>query len=80
VAGFAGTKETVLSVEGMTCGSCVRHVEGALRRLEGVGGVEVKLQEGRVRVQHDPAQATPEAMIAALADAGYASRVAESDR
>lgn len=68
------TKETILSVDGMTCSSCVRHVEEALRDLEGVGAIEVAPEDGSVRVQHDPAQATIEQMTAALGEAGYASR------
>lgn len=70
------SKETVLNVEGMTCGSCVRHVEGALRGLEGIGAVEVTLREGKVRVQHDANRATLEQMVEALGAAGYASRAA----
>jgi copper chaperone CopZ len=68
------TKETILDVEGMTCSSCVRHVEGALRKMEGIESVEVKLREGRVRVEHDPAKAPISRMIAALDEEGYSSR------
>lgn len=69
-------KETILAVEGMTCTSCVRHVEGALRELEGIAAIEVKLKEGKVRVQHDPERSTIAEMIEALGDAGYESRAA----
>jgi copper chaperone len=44
---MSNTKETILSVDGMTCPSCISHVEGALCDLEGIGKVEVKLQEAR---------------------------------
>ena len=71
------TKETVLDVEGMTCSNCVRHVEGALRKIDGVGAVEVKLQEGKVRVEHDPGKASIAQMIEALDEAGYDSRAHE---
>lgn len=73
-------KETTLEVRGMTCGNCVRHVEEALKGLEGVGGVRVVLGEGKVFVQHDPAAAPVERMVAALDDAGYESCAAVSDR
>lgn len=65
--------ETVLSVEGMTCGSCVRHVEHALEDLDGVSQVEVRLREGKVRVRHDNSAPT-EILVDALKDAGYPSR------
>ena len=58
----------------MSCSSCVRHVETALRELEGIGSVDVKLKDGIVRVAHDPATATVEQMLRALEDAGYGAR------
>ena len=67
-------KETILSVEGMTCSSCIRHVESALRVLEGIENVEVKLKDGKVRVEHDPSRSTIDEMIRALGEAGYGSR------
>lgn len=67
-------KETILDVEGMSCGSCVRHVESALGKLEGVTAVEVKLSEKLARVEHDPAKTTVARMVAALADEGYEAR------
>lgn len=69
------TMETILAVDGMTCASCVRHVEGALRELDGVCAIEVKLKDGRVRVGHDR-RASIEEMIEALGEAGYESRAA----
>lgn len=72
------TKETILDVEGMTCSSCVRHVESALRKIDGVGTVEVKLREGKVRVEHDPDKAPIAQMIEAIVDAGYESRASGS--
>lgn len=67
-------QETTFDVEGMTCGSCVRHVNQALREVDGVLAVDVSLREGKVRVTHDAARAPIEAMVEALRDAGYASR------
>jgi copper chaperone len=71
---MGSTAETILDVDGMSCSSCVRHVEGALRKLEGVFEIEVKLAEGKVRVQHDPSKAPVQQIIAAIEDAGYESR------
>lgn len=68
--------ETLLNVEGMTCSSCVHHVEEALRDLEGVGSIQVKLADGTVRVQHNPSEASVAQMIQALGDAGYETRAA----
>jgi copper chaperone len=67
------TRETVLDVEGMTCGSCVRQVESALGELDGVGQVQVRLREGKVMVEHDAEEAPVDTIIEVLRAAGYAS-------
>jgi Cu+-exporting ATPase len=43
-----------LSIEGMTCASCVGRVERALRKVEGVEEVAVNLATGRARVKAGP--------------------------
>ncbi len=50
-------KETMLQVDGMSCPSRVRHIDSALRELGGVAKIDVRLREGTVVVQHDPASA-----------------------
>lgn len=64
---------THLNVTGMTCTSCVRHVNDALRELEGVREIEVQLREGKVLIKHDPQLSPVSAMIQALQEAGYDS-------
>lgn len=65
------TTTTTLTVRGMTCGSCVRHVGEALRALPGVHEVEVHLEAGEVRVLHDPGLAPAAALTDAIQGAGY---------
>jgi copper chaperone CopZ len=65
------TKNTMLRVDGMSCGSCVAHVESALRDVEGVCHVEVRLSEGEAIVQHDGRQPSVAALVEALREAGY---------
>ncbi len=69
------TIETTLDVIGMSCGSCVRHVSTALRSLDGVTNVDVRLKEGKVTVSHDPTKTRAAALIAALDEAGYGSQL-----
>ncbi|AUX27040.1 heavy metal transport/detoxification protein [Sorangium cellulosum] len=64
-------KETRLEVGGMGCSSCVRHIDSALRALDGIDRVEVRLREGTVVVQHDPASAPVDALVEAVREAGY---------
>ncbi|MBZ4415316.1 heavy-metal-associated domain-containing protein [Myxococcus sp. RHSTA-1-4] len=73
---MAKNQEVVLNVEGMTCGSCIRHVNSALRKVEGVKEVDVQLASGRVIVRHDSGTPDVGEMIEALRDAGYPSSAA----
>ena len=66
-------QQTILRVEGMTCPSCVHRVDVALRDLDGIQKVQVRLREGRVLVAHDPSQSTPQDLVEALRTAGYPS-------
>jgi copper chaperone len=65
------TEETVLRVHGMHCQSCVRHVDGALRRIAGISSVRVDLAAGEVRVQCDPARTSRREIVEAIAAVGY---------
>lgn len=69
------THETTLSVDGMTCMSCIRRVERALSDLDGISAIDVEMRDGTVRVEHD-GRPTVEEMVEALGDAGYDSRLA----
>lgn len=71
---MSNEQDTILEVQGMTCPSCIRHVTTALKDLDGVGAVNVKLRDGLVVVTHDTTQAPIPQLIDALAEAGYVSK------
>ncbi len=60
-----------LAVEGMTCASCVGRVERALKAVPGVTGATVNLATERASVR---GAVDVEALIAAIASAGYSAR------
>ena len=62
---------TVLKVNGMTCGGCVRSVKNVLEGIQGVSGAEVSLEKAQATVSYDPAQADVKRMKEAVTDAGY---------
>lgn len=64
-----------LSIEGMTCASCVGHVEQALRSVPGVTNATVNLATERALVQGSP---HVEALVSAVKHAGYTARVLDS--
>ena len=62
---------TTLSITGMTCNGCVKHVDAALRGVAGVSAVEVRLAEGSAKVVHDPERSPLASLIEAVVEAGY---------
>lgn len=62
---------TVLKVNGMTCGGCVRSVKNVLEGIQGVSRAEVSLEKAQATVSYDPAQADVKRMKEAITDAGY---------
>ena len=45
-----GTPWTALHVTGMKCGGCAKKIESALAKIEGVKGVKIDWQAGKVEV------------------------------
>ena len=62
-------KKTI-SIEGMTCHNCVRHVTEALTELDGVSDVKVDLEGKKANVVVNP-QVTDIALKEAVTEAGY---------
>jgi copper chaperone CopZ len=63
----------VLPVEGMTCVSCVRRVEAALRNVPGVDEVRVGLRERSAVVAFRSGETNPESLRLAVERAGYSA-------
>ena len=63
-------KEKVMNIEGMVCGNCVKHVDKALREIEGITQVEVSLEKKMAQVQLN--QDVPDDVLkTAVEEAGY---------
>lgn len=67
-------EQTTIAIQGMSCGHCVAAVKGALTRLDGVQVQDVKV--GSATVAYDPGKVTAEQIAGAVAQEGYAARVA----
>lgn len=78
-AGYSVPQQSLeLSIDGMTCASCVGRVERALNKVPGVKSVSVNLANERAHLEllgHVDAQT----LIAAVTKAGYAASVWEAD-
>ncbi|RWZ54920.1 copper chaperone [Halobacillus fulvus] len=63
--------QLTLEVNGMTCDHCEKAVKGALKELEGVHGVEVDIDSGKVDVTYDEAYVTKSLMKETIEAQGY---------
>ena len=68
------TEETRLSVEGMTCASCVGRVERALKAAPGVLAASVNLATNEAAVRFAAGATSPGELAAVVTKAGYAAR------
>jgi len=62
---------TVIAIKGMTCMGCVSSVKRVLGAVPGVGSAEVSLEKAQAEVTYDPGKTGPDALKAAITDAGY---------
>ena len=65
------TRSDWIKVQGMVCDACVEHVAVALRGVEGVKSVDVRLSEQRAEVVYDPSTVNIARLVAAIEDEGY---------
>src|SRR5947207_11872014 len=75
-----GTTTRTLEISGMTCASCVRRVERALGKVEGVESANVNFASETALVTAD-ATVAAERLVGAVEKAGYgAKEAADRDR
>jgi Cu+-exporting ATPase len=76
-AGYSVPQQTLeLSIDGMTCASCVGSVERALAKVPGVKSVSVNLANERAHLEL-LGQVDPQTLIGAVTKAGYSASVWE---
>jgi copper chaperone len=61
-----------IAIDGMSCGHCVRQVDNALRRLEGV--LVQAVQVGEAVVTYDPISISEKEIEQAIHDLGYQTK------
>ncbi|GLB59420.1 copper chaperone CopZ [Cytobacillus sp. NCCP-133] len=64
-------QNVTLKVSGMSCGHCVKAVEGSVGNLNGVENVSVDLDNGQVQVKYDSSAVTLEQIKETIDDQGY---------
>lgn len=72
--------EITFPVQGMSCGSCVRHIKAVLEGTPGVKTVEVNLAAGEVSVSYNSQTTTPVVIAEAIRKSGYIPGVARAEQ
>lgn len=60
-----------LTVEGMSCGHCIKAIEGSVAKLDGVKSVQVSLEDKKVEVEFDGSQVKLDDIKETIDDQGY---------
>lgn len=71
---------TTLSIVGMTCAACVRRVERALAKVDGVANATVNLATEEAVVEYVPQQTDLKSIISAVEKIGYEAFEKQSER
>ncbi|TYR81365.1 copper chaperone CopZ [Priestia megaterium] len=64
-------EKVTLSVTGMSCGHCVKAVEGSVGELNGVQNVNVNLEEATVTVEFDQSKVSLDLIKETIDNQGY---------
>ncbi|KAL2768522.1 copper-transporting ATPase 1 isoform 2 [Daubentonia madagascariensis] len=66
-----GVNSVIISVEGMTCNSCVWTIEQQIGKVNGVHHIKVSLEEKNATIIYDPKLQTPKTLQEAIDDMGF---------
>ncbi|WNS74935.1 copper chaperone CopZ [Bacillus sp. DTU_2020_1000418_1_SI_GHA_SEK_038] len=64
-------EKITLHVAGMSCGHCVKAVEGSVGELAGVESVKVDLKNGKVDIEFNSSEVTVDKIKETIDDQGY---------
>jgi copper chaperone CopZ len=64
------TQEIILTLRGMTCGSCTEKIQRRLNRIDGVVSARVNYATECARVLYDPARTSAAKLVEAVRDCG----------
>jgi len=64
-----------LNIQGMTCASCVAHVEKGIKKTSGIDMAAVNLATEKATISYDPKETDIEHIIKSVVDAGYAASI-----
>lgn len=75
--GTVNVRTTEINVEGMTCMSCVKTIEGTMSNKPGVKSIKVSLIDKCAAIEYDEVVTTPEDLRAGIEDMGFDASFSE---
>ncbi|KAM6180395.1 copper-transporting ATPase 2 [Erethizon dorsatum] len=75
--GTAAAQKCFLQIKGMTCASCVSHIERNLQKEAGVLSILVALMSGKAEVKYNPEVIQPPKIAQLIQDLGFDAAVME---
>lgn len=72
--------QSKFNITGMTCSSCVSHVEKAVNKIDGIKKINVNLLSNIMTVEFDENQTNNEAIVKAVIDAGYGINIIKNKK
>lgn len=72
-------RTAMISVEGMTCMSCVKTIEGTMSNKPGVQTIKVSLTDKQATIEYDEAVTTPEDLRAGIEDMGFDASLSQGN-
>ncbi|XP_072126970.1 copper-transporting ATPase 1 isoform X3 [Mobula birostris] len=67
-----------ISVEGMTCNSCIQTIEQQIAKLQGVSNVKVSLENHNAAIVYNPEFQSPESLQEAIDDMGFEATLTDT--
>jgi len=64
-------EKVTLNVQGMSCGHCVKAVEGSVGALKGISSVKVDLKAAKVDVEFNDQEVSLDQIKETIEDQGY---------
>ncbi|PAV63415.1 hypothetical protein WR25_08380 [Diploscapter pachys] len=77
--GVDNLEKCVVSIEGMTCASCVQYIERNLSKVEGVQSVVVALIAAQGEINFDPSLLSVDRILDEIASLGYKASLLDSN-
>ncbi|WP_080848184.1 copper chaperone CopZ [Cytobacillus gottheilii] len=64
-------ENATLKVNGMSCGHCVKSIQGSVGDLQGVNNVKVHLAEGNVDIEYNSSEVSASKIKETIEEQGY---------